>query len=215
MKDRDDQTCTGSSDKDRLQSPVCWKIRKLLVLPNCIHFMKVFAVVVVDLWPYTPSFSCYLPQKHILHNSASTDTNTCKIRVYRSFFGQWTYSVSTAALWKHGMAAGSPTADGIMSKSVSADGALGCGFIRQRYTPRQFSAYTNKSALQWSCISVVYIVCSMQPGGYNAVQLPGSHLSTSIKYRLLCFTEGRKDQDNLKSNSILYFTFDTFLQWEC
>lgn len=38
-----------------------------------------------------------------------------------------------------------------------------------------------QSALYLSCISVLYSVFSMQLGGYNTVQLPGSHHSEAIK----------------------------------
>lgn len=46
----------------------------------------------------------------------------------------WTVNIFSqhCSLVETGMAAGSPTADGIMSKGMSANGALSCGFISQK-----------------------------------------------------------------------------------
>lgn len=85
--------------------------------------------------------------QHLLSSSLTLiHTNTCKSRRLSIFL--WTVNRFSqhCSLVETGMAARSPTIDGIMSKSVSANCALRCGFISQKYTPWQFGAYTNKKS---------------------------------------------------------------------
>lgn len=66
----------------------------------------------------------YLAEKQILHNAAYTYTYTHKYlqnKSHRSFFGQRTYLVSTAALWKPAWQLVPQQWTGIMSRKGSAN----------------------------------------------------------------------------------------------
>lgn len=104
--------------------------------PMTSHTLLVPDLETPTAQPSTFSFT----HTHTVH------TNTCKNKRLSIFL--WTVKRFSqhCSLVETGMAARSPTIDGIMSKRVSANCALRCGFISQKYTPWQFGAYTNKKS---------------------------------------------------------------------
>lgn len=129
---------------------VGWEMWKLFVLSNCKHFMKVCAAGVTDPWPYTHSLpaSETHPAQARIHTHKHLQNKSPSIAV-------WTVNTFSrrCSLVETDAAAGSPTVDGIMSKSVSV---LSCGNWKGTHPGN--SALTQRRAAPKLCFCSLYCV---------------------------------------------------------